>query len=274
MTKTSVSTPERASHMPYLVVSAFAGTKLFHAWFSSRHIRFGTTWCFALLTVEFALTPAQSHSDMDDKDDKSLRSSGDDAPDQYRLRIVSFGRANGPLAHPPAQQLLFSVRDLPSPPARLCKTHTGLSSHLRKEVLANKGASERLVRIENSILQEMSRLQQVWQSPENQEVDIKSTSPQTEGHDEPRLLQVGIFCDEGRHRSVSFVHELARCSSLKQQGWTISVIHRDLGISDAEEELLVPTPTKLKKKHARNRRTGKSRRTNSRTSFSTEHEST
>jgi RNase adaptor protein for sRNA GlmZ degradation len=204
-----------------------------------------------------------------DEGDSGIHSTNiDDAPAQFRLRLVSFGRANGPLALAPRHQLLFSVRDIPSPPARLCKTHTGLSSHLRKEVMAGKGAGEMLAKIENSILQEMARLDQLWQS------DVSHDGPDQDDCDRPslergsRLLQIGIFCEEGKHRSVSFVHELARCKRLKQQRWTISTVHRDLGISNAETELCVPTPAKVKKRRMRERKHGRSRRINSRSSSS------
>ena len=53
---------------------------------------------------------------------------------KYHLRIVSHGRANGPLSEPEENEemLKFSVRDVPNPPAKLRKNYTGLSPRLRK----------------------------------------------------------------------------------------------------------------------------------------------
>jgi RNase adaptor protein for sRNA GlmZ degradation len=198
-----------------------------------------------------------------DQDDLSSHSQNVDASDQFRLRLVSFGYANGPLSRPPPHQLLFSVRDMPSPPARLRKTHTGLSSHLRKEVMAGRGAGERLAKIEDAVLQEMARLEEVWQPSDTRDGRDEDGKIQAEEGSQSHVLQVGMFCEEGKHRSVTFVHELARCKKLKEQDWIISTIHRDLGVSDAETEMLVPTPTGVKRKQRRDRRQGKSRRMNS-----------
>lgn len=130
-------------------------------------------------------------------------------PPKGKLQIVSFGHSNGPLttATGIAEQLTFSVRDIENPPAKLRRTYTGLSPRLRKEVMANKIATARLESICTSVEAKMSELTSL---------------------DESHILVVGIMCEEGKHRSVTFAEELSR--RISSSSWDIEVQHRDLGI--------------------------------------------
>jgi hypothetical protein len=130
-----------------------------------------------------------------------------------RLRIISYGHSKGRLTVPAgAEQLTFSVRDIENPPARLRRTHTGLSPRLRKEVMANKSATTRLESMCSAVEAKMS--------------DLASA-------DGSCVLFVGIMCEEGKHRSVTFAEELSR--RIAPGSWLIDVSHRDLGIVDDED---------------------------------------
>ena len=183
-------------------------------------------------------------------------------PQPFQLMLVSYGHAHGPLTKAPdSHQLLFSVRDIPNPPAQLRKRHTGLSSRLRKEVLASREAAKRLDSITESIQEAMLELETKWQAqpgsdpPTNGAEALNTTQPY------PQLLQVGICCEEGRHRSVSFVHELARSKRLKRQRWCVSCAHRDLGQASDEADDESSNAAKPKRQHAQERKKGRSRKT-------------
>lgn len=130
-----------------------------------------------------------------------------------KLRIISYGHSKGRLTIPAGAELLtFSVRDIENPPARLRRTHTGLSPRLRKEVMANKSATARLESMCTTVEAKMSDL----------------ASP-----DGSCILLVGIMCEEGKHRSVTFAEELSR--RITPGSWLIDVQHRDLGLVDDED---------------------------------------
>lgn len=129
------------------------------------------------------------------------------------LQIISYGHSNGPLKIPTgAEHLNFSVRDIENPPAKLRRTHTGLSSRLRKEVMAGGPAKERLKSICTTVHARMEEM-----------VKEERSDP----------LVVGIMCEEGKHRSVTFVEELSR--RVRSRDWDIVIQHRDLGIVDSED---------------------------------------
>ncbi|KEF51827.1 uncharacterized protein A1O9_12164 [Exophiala aquamarina CBS 119918] len=139
-------------------------------------------------------------------------------PSKGKLQLISYGRSNGPLTGPSGavDQLTFSVRDIANPPARLRRTHTGLSSRLRKEVMANKAAAARLESMCARVEAKMSEMASL---------------------DGSHVLFVGIMCEEGKHRSVTFAEELSR--RIASSGWDIEVRHRDLagfGHDDADAE--------------------------------------
>jgi len=164
-----------------------------------------------------------------------------------KLQIISYGHSNGPLTSPTGdgrgEQLTFSVRDIENPPARLRRTHTGLSPRLRKEVMANKAAAARLESMCTGVEAKMSVLG---------------------NNDGPHLLLVGIMCEEGKHRSVTFAEELSR--RISASGWDVEVQHRDLagfnydGV-EAEDELDSDAAIPPASEHARTgRRQGKKQR--------------
>ncbi|KAH0842207.1 hypothetical protein FOPE_07657 [Fonsecaea pedrosoi] len=142
---------------------------------------------------------------------------------KFELIIISYGHAHGPLTllEPgTVEQLTFSVRDMKNPPAQLWKTHTGLSSHLRKEVMANRGAAARLSLILEAVRKKMGEMQLARQG-----IDISADSPSSSAA--PSTLVVGIMCERGKHRSVTFAEELSR-SIQADDCWAVSVQHREL----------------------------------------------
>ena len=119
---------------------------------------------------------------------------------------------------------------------------TGLSSRLRKEFIKNATVDNFLERTLNEIInslkttcdalfQEDCSLQKL--KSRSNEFEITTTST----HQNPDIsLVVTVCCEEGRHRSVAFVEELAKRLSLMRHGadlslaWKLSVTtsHRDL----------------------------------------------
>ncbi|KIW92276.1 uncharacterized protein Z519_07260 [Cladophialophora bantiana CBS 173.52] len=152
------------------------------------------------------------------------------AVSNFELAIVSYGHSNGPLTLSgpgTVEQLTFSVRDIKNPPAKLRKTHTGLSSHLRKEVMANKAAAARLSFITEAVRAKMREMRLA-----REEVDTSTETPLYPTG--PSILVVGIMCERGKHRSVAFAEELSR--KIRADGcWIVSVQHRELSsLSDRQ----------------------------------------
>lgn len=151
------------------------------------------------------------------------------AASKFTLRLVSHGRVNGPVEEPEEHEemLNFSVRDIPNPPAKLRKNYTGLSSRLRKEVFSDKAARLKY----DTIVIEMEKMMNAMETAMTYD-----TAHQEEVDDPtPTTLIVSIQCEEGKHRSVSYVEELAQ--STKRKDWAVTVVHRDLGmIQGAEAE--------------------------------------
>jgi RNase adaptor protein for sRNA GlmZ degradation len=144
----------------------------------------------------------------------------------YLLHIISFGHVNGPLKYESTGQvILFSVRDIPNPPIKLRKTHTGLSARLRKEVVALKEAQTKLAEMIDEVQAAMTTAEQEAGGPP----ELPETDTTTSEWRPPKTLVVGIMCEEGKHRSVSFAIELSR--HLKRKNWDFSVHHRDLSVS-------------------------------------------
>jgi hypothetical protein len=87
-------------------------------------------------------------------------------------------------------------------------------------------------------------------------------------------MVVTICCEEGRHRSVAFVEELARRLAVLKDGdddfsqhWqsTINVIHRDIGDGEEGEQTLGQNkrPNKAQAKNRQRERREKENRYNS-----------
>lgn len=192
---------------------------------------------------------------------------GDSSPTEepYNVTIVSYGHSNGPLIVPKEhRKLTFNVRDIPNPAVGLRKTHTGLSARLRKEVLASQEAQARLAEMTKTVLGLMAEMEtegMVLRSPTVASASaggkkgLRITTGAEAEHFEDILnlsntLVVGIVCEEGRHRSVSFAEELGR--SLKRKHWEITIDHRDLSGYENDEpetptDLISPTTGKPKK---------------------------
>ncbi|KIW65053.1 hypothetical protein PV04_07340 [Phialophora macrospora] len=152
----------------------------------------------------------------------------------FRLSIISFGHANGPLKPPGSEaveQLIFSVRGVENPPAKLRKTHTGISSRLRKEIFGNQAARTKLDGMLQAVEAKMTEFDKARvRADDTMEA---SSAPLPAGS----TLLIGIMCEQGKHRSVAFAEELARMIT-PNDGWTVSVEHRDLGLllPDAEHQ--------------------------------------
>ncbi|KIW22777.1 uncharacterized protein PV07_11043 [Cladophialophora immunda] len=144
----------------------------------------------------------------------------------FELVIISYGHAKGPLTLPAesgsVERLTFSVRDIKNPPARLRRTHTGLSSHLRKEVMANQAADARLNFIVEAVRTKMGEMKLAHErGSTSTETPLPSRGQST--------LVVGIMCERGKHRSVAFAEELSR-KIQADNSWVVSVQHRELGL--------------------------------------------
>jgi len=157
--------------------------------------------------------------------------------DVRNVTIVSYGHANGPLIIPKEhEKLFFSVRDIPNPAAGLRKTHTGLSARLRKEVLASKEAQERLTDMIKAVGSKMDEMEE--ESIASPKAKGGSVVHQKDISASTDTLVIGIACEEGRHRSVTFAAELGH--SLKRRDWDVTIDHRDLtGYANPEPD----TPT-------------------------------
>lgn len=163
------------------------------------------------------------------------------------VSLYSYGRANGPLVTPDIQEqnsirLSYNIRHLPNPPRNLRAMTTGLSPRLRKEFMKNEIVGSFLERTQNEIVNSLKTscdaLSQESSSSEEpkghgNECEITTTST----HQKPNIsLVVTVCCEEGRHRSVAFVEELAKRLSLLKDGadmshsWKLGVttFHRDL----------------------------------------------
>jgi RNase adaptor protein for sRNA GlmZ degradation len=157
--------------------------------------------------------------------------------------------------------LAYNIRHLPNPPRHLRVKATGLSRRLQKEFLQNDNVEAFLVKVQGEICNAVKEgcdqlLHSVEEQDENkqgaEEADQRSISKThsseqaaLEGADDIGVV-VTICCEEGRHRSVAFVEELARrLAVLKDedgfsQHWkpTVNVIHRDISdVGEGEQSL-------------------------------------
>lgn len=188
---------------------------------------------------------------------------------KFKLRLISHGRVNGSVDDPDdgEEMLRFTVRDVPNPPAKLRKKYTGLSPRLRTEIF-----SEKIARLKyDTIVIEMEKMMTTMETAMNYDAahqdDVDDPSSTT--------LIISIQCEEGKHRSVSYVEELAQSDTTKRKDWAVSVEHRDLGIGemngdnedDDSDEL--PSPTSgwpkesiktMKKKKDKNMKKARDRR--------------
>lgn len=117
------------------------------------------------------------------------------------IYITSFGHRLGPLV--PTPDLSFNLRTLPCPPKNLTSTQSGLHEPLKNWLFSNPQVQSRF----NDIIEAITR--------GIQDAEANGVSE----------LNVGVFCERGKHRSVSFVEELKR---QRFNGWDVVVRHRDV----------------------------------------------
>lgn len=177
--------------------------------------------------------------------------------------LFSYGHANGPIIQQPGgarfqRTLAYNIRHLPNPPRHLRAKSTGLSRRLQKEFLQNDDVEAFLVKAQDELLNEIREGCEQLSRSSNQNDNGRETVEDLEinersglngtrsasnepGTEDPDIdIVVTVCCEEGQHRSVAFIEELARrLSDFKHgdgsQTWQLSVdiIHRD--ITDPQE---------------------------------------
>lgn len=158
----------------------------------------------------------------------------------FALSIISYGHSKGPLQIPQPQSpqetvehLTFSVRNIENPPVKLRKTHTGLSSRLRKETMASKSATAKLETMRAAVETRMEEMNDAFRGDGAISTADDAFSPPP-SPSPSALLVVGIMCEEGKHRSVTFAEELGR-KIRADASWSVSVQHRDLGLMFSDD---------------------------------------
>lgn len=160
------------------------------------------------------------------------------------VSLYSYGHANGPFVTAEIQEqnsilLSYNIRHLPNPPRNLRAMTTGLSPRLQKEFLKNDIVQSFLERTQDEIVNTLKTTYDVLSQENCSFEKQKSHDNESEitTHQKPNIsLVVTACCEEGRHRSVAFVEELAkRLPSLRDGAdmshtWKLSVttFHRDL----------------------------------------------
>ncbi|KAJ5775720.1 uncharacterized protein N7511_000731 [Penicillium nucicola] len=158
--------------------------------------------------------------------------------------LASYGRSNGPFVPSEEQKekskiLAFNIRHLPNPPRKLRAMTTGLSPRLRKEFLKNEVVQQFLSKTYDEVVQSFT---ESYHALLPRELSIKNENDKgTDGElgdtseDADMSFIVTVCCEEGRHRSVAFVEELAQRLSLLRNGsdvacWelNVNVLHRDI----------------------------------------------
>ncbi|KAI7967964.1 hypothetical protein EIK77_000705 [Talaromyces pinophilus] len=215
------------------------------------------------------------------------------SPRSIRVTLISYGHANGPIVqqqNSPARYhktLAYNIRHLPNPPRHLRVKATGLSRRLQKEFLQNDDVEAFLAKVQGEILNAVKEGDdQRSAHTEEQDENIQGEpeeAQQRSAHSSEHIalegaedidLVVTICCEEGRHRSVAFVEELARRLAVLKDGdddfsqhWqsTIKVMHRDIGDGEEGEQSLGQNkrPNKAQAKNRQRERREKENRYNS-----------
>lgn len=164
-------------------------------------------------------------------------------PAKFTLKLMSHGRANGPVNDPEdgEEMLRFTVRDVPNPPAKLRRKYTGLSPRLRTEIFSEKASKLKYDTIVTELEKMITSMETAlrYDAAHKDEIDDETAT----------ILIVSIQCEEGKHRSVAFVEELAQSETTKRKDWAVQVEHRDLGVTevggdaDADDSDEVVSPT-------------------------------
>lgn len=177
-----------------------------------------------------------------------------------RVSLFSYGHANGPIVQQHSQarchkNLSYNIRHLPNPPRHLRANATGLSRRLQKEFLQNDSVEAFLIKIQSELLDavktERDQLLCSSEQTAQQSKEVHENSDRNAHASEEATLEdpdidvvVTICCEEGRHRSVAFVEELARRLTLFKHEddlsrcWKlyVNVTHRDIGdLKDLEQ---------------------------------------
>ncbi|KAJ5667243.1 hypothetical protein N7507_003107 [Penicillium longicatenatum] len=167
-----------------------------------------------------------------------------------QVSLFSYGHANGPIVqqHREARYhktLHYNIRHLPNPPRHLRAKSTGLSRRLQKEFLHNTNVEEFLVKVQGELLNAIKQgCGQLLHSTEQKGIERRPCETDersdTSAHSSEVVTDIDVVvticCEEGHHRSVAFVEELARRLAMFKQGdglsqrWLLSVdaTHRDI----------------------------------------------
>lgn len=162
--------------------------------------------------------------------------------------LFSYGHANGPIVQPEGQGrlsklLAYNIRHLRNPPRNLRAKSNGLSKQLQKEFLHNDDVEVVLDKVQSDLvdaLREVDSMQSVGAvtgEEENLGEDTSNLKEENSAEDvQDTSVVLTVCCEEGRHRSVAFIEELARrIANLKNgdgisHSWNliIRVTHRDI----------------------------------------------
>ncbi|KAJ5689561.1 hypothetical protein N7462_003953 [Penicillium macrosclerotiorum] len=194
-----------------------------------------------------------------------------------RVYLISYGHAYGPVVWQAGEEcqtklLAYNIRHLPNPPRHLRANATGISKRLQKEFLQNDMVEAFLQKVRTDLLEAIIGEANIAiqndplpvisnENLENQGVSPSGERLDLQRHDEiaqkERSVTVTVCCEEGRHRSVAFIEELARrLASFKDgdnlsKAWRLSVdiSHRDIGgPSEADGHTEQRTSSKAQKK--------------------------
>ncbi|PPQ98384.1 hypothetical protein CVT24_004064 [Panaeolus cyanescens] len=144
------------------------------------------------------------NNEMIDSDNDLPKNNNHDAPQKEYTGVIfltSYSHRRGPLV--PTPDLSFDLRTLPNPPKNVRASQTGVHTQLREWLFANPDVRTRF----DSIYRQIS-----------ERVQEATTAGAKE-------LHVGVFCQMGKHRSVTFVEELGR---QRFDNWCTVINHRDL----------------------------------------------
>lgn len=123
-----------------------------------------------------------------------------------KIECRSFGFKNGADA---LSDFVFDVRCLPNPfYIENLKHKTGLDKSVRDYVLSDSNAKEYLKKVIEMLLLVI---------PIKEKYGVEN-------------LKVSFGCTGGHHRSVTFAVEV--CEFLKQNGYDVCCVHRDIDIED------------------------------------------
>jgi UPF0042 nucleotide-binding protein len=135
--------------------------------------------------------------------DRIIAAYGDGHARDLTVTVVSFGFKHG---IPVDADMVFDVRFLPNPHwIPELRPQTGMSRAVSDYVLSQPSAQAFLDGVDSLL-------------------EIVSAGYMTEGK---RLVEVGVGCTGGKHRSVAMA--IALGERLRRQGVRVSVLHRDLG---------------------------------------------